>query len=409
MTQTPLPLSARFVETIKEPGTYGDGRGSGGLSLRVKRTARGHLAKSWGQRISVDGRPRNLGLGSWPHVSLAEARQKCVLNLLARQRGELVTGRRRTIPTFAEAVEKVIAVHSAGWKDGGRQEKLWRSSLRDYAMPRLGARPVNRIHTSDVMAVLLPIWNSKRETAKRVRRRISAVMRWAVAQGYREDNPAGDAIGAALPKNGVRPRHHPALPYAEVATAIETVRASGADPATVLAFEFVVLTACRSGEVRGALWKEMDLARREWRIPPERMKTGREHRVPLSRGALAVLRQARALSDGSGVVFPSARGGPLSEVAVSKLVRELKIGAVPHGFRSSFRDWAAECSDAPREVCELALAHVNTNSIEAAYRRTDLFERRRALMDEWAVFLAGAEGEGPCGVSGSASTERSSP
>ena len=395
MTERPYRLSARFVETIREPGCYGDGRGSGGLSLRVKRTARGHLAKSWGQRISVDGRPRNLGLGTWPHVSLAEARQKCVLNLLARQRGELVTGRRRTVPTFAEAVEKVIAVHSAGWKGSSRSEKDWRSSLRDYAMPRLGGRPVDRIHTADVMAVLLPIWNEKRVTAKRVRQRISAVMRWAVAQGYREDNPAGEAIGAALPKNGVRPQHLAALPYAEVAGALEQVRSSGAYRATVLAFEFLVLTACRSGEVRGALWKEMDLAGREWRIPPERMKTGREHRVPLSEGALAVLQEAQALADGSGVVFPSARGGPLSEVAISKLVRDLKIRAVPHGFRSSFRDWAAECSDAPREVCELALAHVNTNRIEAAYRRTDLFERRRALMESWSAFVAATEGERP--------------
>ncbi len=388
MTERPYRLSARFVETIREPGCYGDGRGSGGLSLRVRRIARGQLSKSWRQRITVDGRPRNLGLGTWPHVSLAEARQKCALNLVARQRGELVTGRRRTVPTFEEAVEKVIAVHRAGWKGGGRQEKLWRATLRDYAMPRLGELPVHRIHTADVMAVLQPIWNEKRVTAQRVRRRIAAVMRWAVAQGYREDNPAGDAIGAALPRNGVRARHHPALPYAEVAGAIEVVRASGAYPPTVLAFEFLVLTACRSGEVRGAQWKEMDLAGREWRIPPERMKTDREHRVPLSTRALAVLREAREFADGSRLVFPSARGGPLSEVAISALVRQLKIGAVPHGFRSSFRDWAAECSDAPREVCELALAHVNTNAIEAAYRRTDLFERRRALMEQWAGFLA---------------------
>ncbi len=395
MTERPYRLSARFVETIREPGTYGDGRGSGGLSLRVKLTARGQLAKSWGQRISIDGRPRNLGLGSWPHVSLAEARLKCSLNLLARQRGELVTGRSRTVPTFAEAVEKVIAVHSAGWKDGGRSEKLWRSSLRDYVMPKLGRRPVDRIHTSDVMAVLVPIWNAKRETAKRVRTRIAAVMRWAVAQGYREDNPAGEAIGAALPKNGVPRRRHRALPYAEVAGAVETVRRSGAYPGTVLAFEFLVLTACRSGEVRGAVWDEMDLSGRVWRIPPERMKAGREHRVPLSGRALAVLQEARALADGSGLVFPSARGGPVSGEAIAKLVRALGIAAVPHGFRSSFRDWAAECSDAPREVCELALAHVNTNAIEAAYRRTDLFERRRALMQQWAAFLAGSEGERP--------------
>ena len=387
MMERPYRLSARFVTTVEQPGRYGDGRGSGGLSLLVKHTARGHLAKSWAQRISIDGRQRNLGLGSWPHVSLAEAREKCALNLAARRRGELVTGRKRTVPTFEEAVEKVIAVHGPGWKGGSKSEKDWRATLRDYAVPKLGGRPVNRITTADVMAVLLPIWNEKRVTARRVRQRIGAVMRWAVAQGYREDNPAGEAIGAALPKNGVRPQHLAALPYAEVAGAIETVRRSRAYPATALAFEFLVLTACRSGEVRGALWEEMDLEGREWRIPPERMKTGREHRVPLSAGALAVLRAARGLTDGSGPVFPSARGGPLSELAISKLVRDLGIGAVPHGFRSSFRDWAAECTDAPREVCELALAHVNTNRIEAAYRRTDLFERRRALMEQWAAFL----------------------
>ncbi|MXW36983.1 MAG: tyrosine-type recombinase/integrase [Acidobacteria bacterium] len=389
--ERPYRLSARFVATIEQPGRYGDGRGSGGLSLLVKHTARGHLAKSWAQRINVDGRQRNLGLGSWPHVSLAEAREKCALNLAARRRGELVTGRKRTVPTFEQALEKVIAVHRVGWKDGGRQEELWRASLRDYAMPKLRGRPVDRITTADVMGILLPIWNEKRVTARRVRHRIGAVMRWAVAQGYREDNPAGEAIGAALPKNGFRPQHHRALPYADVGAAIETVRGSGAYPATKLAFEFLVLTACRSGEVRGARWQEIDLEGREWRIPAERMKTGREHRVPLSAGALAVLLAARGLTDGSGLVFPSARGGPLSEVAMPTMVRQLGIGAVPHGFRSSFRDWAAECSDAPREVCELALAHMNTNSIEAAYRRTDLFERRRGLMEQWAAFLAGSE------------------
>ena len=386
--ERPYRLSARFVEAIQQPGRYGDGRGSGGLSLRVKRTARGHLSKSWGQRISLDGRPRNLGLGTWPHVSLAEARQKCALNLVARSRGELVTGRSRTVPTFEAAVEEVIAIHRAGWKDGGRSEQLWRATLRDHAMPRLGGRPVHRITTADVMAVLLPIWNEKRATARQVRHRISAVMRWAVAQGYREDNPAGEAIGAALPRNEVRPRHHRALPYAEVAGAVATVRGSGADPMTVLAFAFLVLTACRSGEVRGASWEEMDLDAREWRIPAERMKTGREHRVPLSTRALAVLREARELSDASGLVFPSARGGSLSVATIGKMLRDLGIGAVPHGFRSSFRDWAAECTDAPREVCELALAHVNRDRVEAAYRRSDLFERRRALMESWSAFLA---------------------
>ena len=222
-----------------------------------------------------------------------------------------------------------------------------------------------------------------------MRQRIGAVMQWAVAQGFREDNPAGEAIGAALPKQGVRPRHFAALPYRKVAWAIATVRGSGAHPATVLAFEFLVLTACRSTEVRGARWEEMDFVEREWRIPAERMKTNREHRVPLSTRALAVLDEAKGSADRSGLVFPSATHRKLSRAAISRMVRQLGIGAVPHGFRSSFRDWAAECSDAPREVCELALAHVNTNAIEAAYRRTDLFERRRVLMEQWAAFLGG--------------------
>ena len=388
MIHRPYRLSARFVASVKEPGRYGDGRGSGGLSLLVKRTARGQLAKSWAQRIQVDGRPRNLGLGVWPHVSLAEARQKCALNLVARSRGELVTGRQRTVPTFEEAAKTVMAIHATGWKRGSSSEEDWRLTLRNYALPKLGPRPVSRISTADVMAVLLPIWNEKRVTARKVRQRIGAVMRWAVAQGYREDNPAGDAIGAALPKKGVRPQHLAALPYGKVAGAIAAVRGSGANLAVVLAFEFLVLTACRSGEVRGARWDEMDLEEREWRIPAKRMKTGRDHRVPLSPRALAVLREAKALGIRSGLVFPSATGRRHSRAALSKMVQQLGIGAVPHGFRSSFRDWAAECTDAPREVCELALAHVNTNSIEAAYRRSDLFERRRALMERWAAFLA---------------------
>ncbi len=388
MKRRPYRLSARFVATVKQPGRYGDGRGSGGLSLLVRKTTGGDLSKSWAQRIIVDGRARNLGLGTWPHVSLSQAREKCVLNRVARRRGDLVlAGRKRTVPTFGEALDRVIAIHAVGWTDDGRSEKQWRASLRDYAMWRLEELPVNRIGTADVMAVLLPIWGEKRETARRVRQRISAVMRWAVAQGYREDNPAGEAIGAALPKTGVRTRHQPALPYPEVRGAMERVRASRAYPTTVLAFEFLVFTACRSGEVRGARWEEMDVEAREWRIPGERMKANREHRVPLSTGALSVLREARSVVEGSELVFPSVRGRRLSDATISKMVRELGIGAVPHGFRSSFRDWAAECSDAPREVCELALAHVNSDRVEAAYRRTDLFERRRELMEEWAAFL----------------------
>ena len=247
---------------------------------------------------------------------------------------------------------------------------------------------MDRISTADVMEVLLPIWSTKRETARRVRQRIGAVMKWAVAQGYREDNPAGDAISAALPKNSVRRRHQRALPHAQVAEALGRVRASKAHRATALAFEFLVLTACRSGEVRGARWDEVDDAAATWTVPPERMKAKLEHRVPLSERAVAVLDDARELAERSGLVFPSPTGRVLSDSTLSKLLRELRIGAVPHGFRSSFRDWAAERTDVPREVCELALAHVNNDRVEAAYRRSDLFEKRRDLMAAWAAYVS---------------------
>ena len=218
-------------------------------------------------------------------------------------------------------------------------------------------------------------------------------MKWAVAKGYREDNPAGDAIGAALPRHGGSTRHFPALPHNQVRAALATVRASGAWIGTKLAFEFLVLTAARSGEARNARWEEIDFENATWTVPGERMKAGRAHRVPLSSHAVAVLNAAREIADGGGLIFPALTGRALSAMTMTKLVRELGIEAVPHGFRASFRDWAAEKTDHPREVIEVALAHVVRNKVEAAYRRTDLFERRSRLMDEWATYLAneGAE------------------
>ena len=281
----------------------------------------------------------------------------------------------------------MIAIHREGWKDAGKSEKQWRASLRDYAMKRLGRRRVDQITTADVMAVLIPHWHTKNETMRRVRQRIGAVMKWAIAQGYRDDNPAGDAISAALPKNGSVRRHQRALPFPGVGAALEKVKTSGAQTLTALAFEFLVLTATRSGEVRLATWDEVDFDSATWTVPASRMKAKRDHRVPLSARALQILDEARAFEDRSGLIFPSPQGRALSDNTISKLLRELGIEAVPHGFRSSFRDWAAECSDVRREVCELALAHVNSDRVEAAYRRTDLFERCQVLMEEWSGFV----------------------
>ena len=368
-----------------EPGKHYD---LNGLILKVEPTG----ARRWVQRIVIHGHRRDIGLGAYPLVTLAEARQQAFDNRkLARSGGDpLALKRTGSVPTFAESAEAVIKVHEPTWRDGARSADVWRSSLRDYAMHRLGRVPVSDVSTADVMAVLLPIWNEKRETARRVRQRIGTVMKWAVAQGYRHDNPAGDAIGAALPKSNGIQKHFRALPHADVAAALATVRASRAAVTTRLAFEFLVLTAARSGEVRRATWDEVDLAAAVWTVPAERMKAQREHRVPLCARAVEILNEARGFADGSGLLFQSVKGRVISDNTLSKLLREQGVAAVPHGFRSSFRDW---CSDTgqPREVAEAALAHV-VRGVEGAYARSDLFDRRRALMDAWAAYV-GTEGD----------------
>ena len=345
-------------------------------------------SRRWVQRIVIQGKRRDLGLGSYPLVSLAEAREAAADNRKVARAGGDPTARASDsiVPTFAEAADRVIEMHTPGWKNGGKTAKQWHASLRDYAMSRIGARRVSDITSAEVMSILLPIWSTKPVTAKKVRGRIGAIMKWSIANGFRDDNPAGDAVGAALPKNGAVPAHFRALPHGEVAGALARVRASGAYRATVLAFEFLVLTACRSGDVRGATWDEIDLENAVWAIPGERMKVHRAHRVPLSSGARAVLVQSEELTDRSNLVFPSVTGRALSDSTISKLVRENGIAAVPHGFRSSFRDWCGECSGAPREVAEAALAHA-VGGVEGAYARSDLFERRRTLMQAWSDYL----------------------
>ena len=377
-------LTARFVATVTQPGRYRDGRGGHGLGLLVTPTG----ARCWFQRIVIRGKGCDLGLGGYPLVSLAEARNKAFENRkLARAGGDpLALKRRADVPTFAEAAERVHAIHLPTWRNA-RHAATWLSCLREYAFPRIGDRPVSDVTAQDVMAVLLPIWHSKPETAKRIRQRIGTVMKWAIAEGHRLDNPAGEILTAALPRHNGGPRHHRALPYGEVAGALAAVRASGAGMSTRLAFDFLVLTAARSGEVRLATWDEIDVEARVWTVPGERMKAGREHRVPLCARALAILDEARILRDATGLVFPGTRRGPLSDMTLSKLLRDLGIDAVPHGFRASFRVWAQERTSFPREVCEAALAHTLKDKAEAAYARSDLFEKRRELMTAWARFL----------------------
>ena len=383
-------LSAALVRNVSKPGKYHDGGGLG-LYLRVEKSG----ARFWVQRLTIGGKRRELGLGSPPVVTLAEAREKALDNKRMAARGlDPLAEKRKAegVPSFAEAARRVWEMHRPTWRNP-KHAAQFISTLETYAFPRLGDRPVSDIGGADVLAVLTPIWTGKPETARRVKQRISAVMKWAVAQGLRADNPA-EAITRALPKVAPVKAHRRALPYADVARCLEAVRGSEALTATKLALEFLVLTATRSGEVRGARWEEVDFEAAVWTIPPERMKAKRPHRVPLSPRAVAVLREAERLADGSGLIFPGARHGrPLSDMTLSKLVKSLGFEADIHGFRTSFRTWAQEQTNFPREVAEAALAHNVGDAVERAYARSDVFEKRRRLMESWASWLEARRGE----------------
>ncbi len=376
-------LSAAFVRSAP-PGRHCDGNG---LYLYVQPSG----ARSWVQRLVIRGRRRDFGLGSVALVSLAEAREKARANRkLAREGGDPLAERRRArgIPTFAEATRRVLKQKQAGWRSK-RHGRDWLSTLKRYAFPRIGQIAVSEVATADVLEILTPIWHSKGSTAQSVHQRMRSVFEWAVAMEYRTDNPCDRVRSVLGPQNRVV-KHMKALPHREVGAAIRKARTTDEMPVARLAFEFLVLTAARWGEVRWAEWSEIDLGEAVWTVPATRMKAKREHRVPLCRRALEILGEARRLGgEGSRLVFTRLNGRPLIEKRLRQLLQRHRIAAVPHGFRSSFRDWAAEETDHPREVVEAALAHVVQNKVEAAYRRTDLFERRRRLMDDWAAYLAG--------------------
>lgn len=380
-------LTAQAVKNATAPGKYFDGHG---LFLRVDANG----SRYWVQRISIRGKRCELGLGSPSLVSLAEARTVALDNRrLARAGGDPLQQRReaQAILTFEEAARRVHELHRPTWRNAKHAQDFI-TSLETYAFPKLGKLRATDVTTADVLAVLMPIWTTKAETARRVRQRIGTVMKWTVAQGWRQDNPA-ENIAQALPKVGKAQEHRKALPYSDVSGCIEKVHASGAGLATKLAIEFLILTASRSGEVRQARWDEIDLAAKVWEVPAERMKMNRPHRVPLSPRVLALLKTAKALDDKSGLVFPGTKQGrPLSDMTLSKLVKELGFNADVHGFRTSFRTWAQERTNYPREVAEAALAHLSGDAVERAYARSDLFEKRRKMMETWAGYLSEARG-----------------
>ena len=375
-------LSAAFVRTVTEPGKYFDGHG---LFLKVDKTG----ARRWVQRINIRGKRTEMGLGSASLVSLAEAREAALDNRkLARAGGDPLRSKHEAeaILSFEEAARKVHEIHKPSWRNV-KHAAQFISTLETYAFPRLGNIKVADVTSADVLAVLQPIWLKKPETARRVRQRIGVIMKWAVAQGWRQDNPA-DAIAQALPKQNHIQKHRLALPYSEVAGCIETVKASGAGLTTKLALEFLILNATRSIETREAVWSEIDFEKATWTIPALRMKAKQEHIVPLSNRSIEILYEAKAVADGSDFIFPGTRfGKPLSDMTLSKLVKELGFKADVHGFRTSFKTWSLERTNAANEVSEMALAHTIKNKAEAAYARSDLLEKRRSLMERWADFI----------------------
>ena len=385
-------------------------------------------SRSWVLRYQVAGKRRDFGLGSYPSVTLADAREaaRMARAKLAQGIDPIEDARRararlvaeiHTGMTFGDAAKRYIASHEKGWKNA-KHAQQWQRSLDMYATPVLGKVPVRDISLAMVLKVLEPIWASKTETATRLRGRIESVIDWAIARGYRTDsNPARwkGLLDKLLPAPGkvAKTRHFEALAYGQLPAFVGqlvTLEGMGAK-----ALMFVILTAARSGEVRGAIWEEIDLAARVWTIPAERMKASKAHRVPLSDAAIALLQEMKALAQAAGrttgkaYVFPSPNsrdpelGSQLSDMTLTAVLRRLKVEAVPHGFRSTFRDWCAEQTDYPNEVAELALAHAVGNKVEAAYRRGDLFGKRQQLMQDWADYALGRGVGAMTGGHGSAS------
>ena len=380
-------LTVKGLARLTAPGRYPDGNT---LYLFVQRSG----ARSWVQRLVVDGRRRDIGLGSAKYVTLAQARQQAYENRVAARRGADPFARtaQHRIPTFRVACDKA----AQGRQLKGRSGEARRVALETYARSLMDRR-VDRIGRKDVLRCLLPIWTEKAATARKVRSWIRAALAWAQAHGHVEINYAGEAIAGALPVVKTNRDHHTALPYGEVGAALTAIDASAAAWNVKSCLKFVILTAVRSGEARGARWSEIDLDKREWRIPARRMKADEEHRVPLSDAAMAIVEAQAANRGSSDHVFASPnRGGKATIDAgtLGKLIKRLygDRGTV-HGFRSSFRTWASERTSVTRDICEIALAHRVGSDVERSYARSDLFDKRRALMNAWAAYVTDSRAE----------------
>ena len=385
-------LSDRAVAAIKTEGRHAVG-GVPGLHLRVSGDHRG-----WVLRLQVGDKRQDIGLGAYPAVSLSEAREKArEMHSGLREGRDPVAPRKQqrmvlaaqaaAEKTFRWCAEEFLQAKASEWSNP-KHKQQWENTLETYAMPHLGQLNVSLIDIPHVLACLEPIWHSKNETASRLRGRIESVLDWAAVRKYRTgENPARwkghlDKVLAA-PTKIKKVEHHRAVPVDGMATFMAELRNQNGIAAYAL--EFVILTAARSGEVRNATWSEIDEETAVWTVPAEHMKAGREHRVPLSKAAMQLLRKLPRFTD-SELLFPGTKGQPLSDMTMTAVMRRMKVDAVPHGFRSTFRDWVGEKTHFPRELAEQALAHTLESKVEAAYRRGDALDKRRQMMEEWALF-----------------------
>lgn len=381
-------LSSVRVKNITDPGRYADGNG---LYLVVDPSG----AKRWILRIVIQRKRRDIGLGGLSVVSLAEARDQArEFRAVARAGGNPLADRNRSrqLPTFAEVARLVYEQRKHAWKNSKHQAQ-WLKSLEIHVFPEVGDMRVDQVGTSDVLRVLSPIWTKTPETARRIKQRIGMIFDWAKAAGYREgDNPI-DGLSNALVKQKNEGRHFAAMPYVDVPVFVQKMRTFNAAMAAKLAFEFLILTAARTSEVLQAEFAEIDLKQAVWTVPAARMKANKVHRVPLVPRCVEILTQVRSMFPDAAVLFPGRSDRlPLSNMAFLMMLRREGYEVTAHGFRSAFRDWAAECTNFPREVCEMALAHTVQNKVEAAYRRGDLLDKRRDLMIAWSDYISNKNG-----------------
>lgn len=375
-------LTAAKLKSLTEPGRYSDGDG---LFLEVSPGG----GRSWILRAQFGGKRRDIGLGSLKAVDLGDARNAAYevrrqiaqgLDPVAKRKRD-----RQIVPKFRDAAKSVHDEHKAGWKNG-KHQKQWLSTLESYAFPKLGDRLVSDIGAPEIRDVLAPIWLSKPETARRVRQRIGTVLDWACVKGFRANEAPLRSLSKGLPRQPRKDGHFAAMNYAAVPEFMQRLRQR--ESIGRLALEAVILTAARSGEIRLARWPEIDMDACLWSIPADRMKMNRPHVVPLSPEAIKVFQRAEKFrAPGTDIIFPGQKlKKPLSDMTLLKILRDMDAGVTVHGFRSAFRDWVADQTHYPGEVAEAALAHAIPNKVEAAYRRTDFLEKRRALMCDWALF-----------------------